>query len=41
MGSYVAPRKRKMETKIPKGMEEQGDITEEVETEVKKSKNET
>merc|ERR1712158_90852 len=41
MGSYVAPRKRKMETKIPKGMEEQVDIIEEVETEVKKTKKET
>ena len=40
MGSYVAPRKRKMETMIPKVMEEQEDITEEVETEVKKAKTE-
>ena len=40
MGSYVAPKKRKMETMIPKGMEEQEDITEEVETEAKKVKTE-
>ena len=40
MGSYVAPKKRKMETMIPKGMEEQEDITEEVETEAKKAKTE-
>ena len=38
MGSYVAPKKRKMETMIPKGMEEQEDITEEIES--KKAKTE-
>ena len=37
MGSYVAPKKRKMETMIPKGMEEQEDITEEVERKSKRA----